>query len=397
MNGLTLMRPDTFEPHPPRVSEPIHVLHTFANNSSVPYLSWFAERAAREGNVRYTFLNLYPERPAMIDEMAALGFPCEWIPYDDRRRKSGMLRALPRLYARIRAHRPRIVHCNLFDDTVPGLIAARLAGIPIRVITRQDTGFHWMHARKWLFVDRWNARLATDIITVSDESRRHLIEIEGLPAEKITRVHNGIPPAMHTARDPAAMADLRVRFGIEDRAPVIGTVARFIEWKGYRHIVDAARIIVQRHPDARFLLCGSGEQESEVRRWVNEAGLQDNVVLTGRIERSLMPSFYGLLDLYLHAAVLEPFGLVYAEAMMNGVPVVSTATGAALDAITDGVNGMLAGERGGAALAAATERLLAADRRAIGQAGKATALRMYAFEAMWNGTMEVYRKALARP
>lgn len=378
------------------MSAPLHVLHTFANNATVPYLSWFAERAAREGNVRYTFLNMVPERPAMIDEMTARGFACEWVRYDDRHRKRGMVRALPWLYQRIRAHRPRIVHCNLFDDTVPGLIAARMAGVGVRVITRQDTGFHWMHAPKWLFVDRWNARMATDIITVSHEARRHLIEQERLPADKITCVHNGIPPGPHTAQDPRAMSELRERFRIDGHAPVIGTVARFIEWKGYRHIIDAARILVQRHPRARFLFCGSGPQEAEVRRWINEAGLQGHVVLTGRIERTLMPSFYGLLDAYLHAAVLEPFGLVFPEAMMNGVPVVSTATGAALDAITDGVNGMLAAERSGAALAAAMDRLLAADHRAIGLAGKATALRMYTFDTMWNGTMEVYRKALER-
>ena len=100
------------------MSAPLHVLHTFANNATVPYLSWFAERAAREGNVRYTFLNMVPERPAMIDEMTARGFACEWVRYDDRHRKRGMVRALPWLYQRIRAHRPRIVHCNLFDDTV---------------------------------------------------------------------------------------------------------------------------------------------------------------------------------------------------------------------------------------------------------------------------------------
>lgn len=374
----------------------MHVLHTFANNATVPYLSWFAERAAREGNVRYTFLSLVPERPAMIDEMNARGFACEWVHYDDRHRKRGMLRALPWLFHRILAHRPHIVHCNLFDDSVPGLIAARLAGVRIRVITRQDTGFHWMHAPRWLFVDRWNARMATDIITVSNEARRHLIEKERLPADKITCVHNGIPPGPHTAQDPDAIAELRARFGIDRHAPVIGTVARFIEWKGYRHIVDAARILVQRHPHARFLFCGSGPQEEEIRRLVSEAGLQDQVVLTGRIERHLMPSFYGLLDAYLHAATLEPFGLVYPEAMMNGVPVVSTATGAALDAITDGVDGILAAERSGPALAASMERLLAADPRAIGLAGKATALRMYAFDTMWNGTMDVYRTALAR-
>lgn len=378
------------------MSAPLHVLHTFANNATVPYLSWFAERAAREGNVRYSFVNMHPSRPAMIDEMRQLGFACEWIPYDDRHRKSGLLRALPAMYRHIRKHRPQIVHCNLFDDSVPGLIAAFAAGVPIRVITRQDTGFHWMHAPRWLWVDRWNARMATDIITVSNEARQHLIDNERLPAAKINMVHNGIPPGPHTAQDPAAMAVLRARFGIQEHSPVIGTVARFIPWKGYRHIVDAARIIIQRHPRARFLLCGQGDQQPEVRRWIEEAGLQDHMVLTGRIERSMMPSFYGMLDAYMHAAVLEPFGLVYAEAMMNGVPVVSTDTGAAHDAITDGVNGMLAAERSGEALAGAMERLLAADRRAIGEAGRSTALRMYAFDTMWEGTMAVYRNALGR-
>ncbi|MBK6343065.1 MAG: hypothetical protein IPF41_10895 [Flavobacteriales bacterium] len=89
------------------MSAPLHVLHTFANNATVPYLSWFAERAAREGNVRYSFVNMHPSRPAMIDEMRQLGFACEWIPYDDRHRKSGLLRALPALYRHIRKHRPR--------------------------------------------------------------------------------------------------------------------------------------------------------------------------------------------------------------------------------------------------------------------------------------------------
>lgn len=379
------------------MSQPLHVLHTFANNSTVPYLSWFAERAAREGSVRYSFVNLYPERPAMIDEMAALGFPCEWVPYDDRHRKRGILKALPAMLRHIRRHKPQIVHCNLFDDTVPGLIAARLAGVPVRVMTRQDTGFHWMHARQWLFLDRWNARLATAIIAISGESMRHLIEREGLPAEKMHLVHNGIPPGPHTAQDPREIQALRTRFGLEGRGPVFGNVARFIEWKGHRHLIDAARLLVQRHPQARFLLCGQGELEDEVRRWAHEAGLDEHVILTGRLERRQMPSFYGLLDTYLHAAVLEPFGLVYAEAMMNGVPVVSTATGAALDAITDGVNGFLARERSGAALAEAVERLLASDRKAIGEAGRATALRMYSFDTMWNGTMEVYRKALQHP
>lgn len=372
----------------------MHVLHTFSNNSSVPYLSWFAERAAQEKQVRYSFIILYPERPAMLDEMRALGFECIWIRYSDEHRKSGILRAFPLLWKHIRRLQPDIVHCNLFDDSLPGLLAARLAGVRARVITRQDTGYHWKHAPKWVFLDRWNSRMATHVITISEESRRFLIDQEGTPEHKVHLVHNGIPPERFTRQDTSTMERLRARFGIQDKQLVIGTVARFIPWKGYRHIVDAAVRIVKERPEARFLFCGQGPQESEVRKWVEEAGLQEHIVFTGWVERGHMASLYGLLDVYLHAAELEPFGLVYAEAMMNAVPVVTTITGAAKDAIVDGRNGILVKERDGSSLAEGIERLLRADRMGIGEEGRKTALALFSFDTMWNGTMEVYRKAL---
>lgn len=372
----------------------MHVLHTFANNDHVPYLTWFTDRAVQEGDPKYTFLIMYPDRPGIMDEMRAKGFNCEWIRFRDTHRKWDMVRALPKLWRFMRNYRPDIVHCNLFDDSVPGLIAAILAGIKVRVITKQDAGYHYMHAPGWMVVDRFNSTMATHVIAISNESKQFLIEKEGTPERKITLVHNGIPPDLFTKQDADVMERLRKRFGTTNKGPIIGTVARFIEWKGYKVIIAAAQEIVKKKPDALFLLCGSGTQVPEIRRLIDEAGLHDNVVLTGWIERPEMASFYGLLDVYLHAAVLEPFGLIFPESMMNGVPVVSTATGAALDAITSGVNGILATERSGKALADGVLDLLQMDMKAVGQRGKRTALEMYSFDAMWNGTIGLYKRAL---
>ncbi len=373
----------------------MHVLHTFANNSSVPYLTWFAERAAREGSPHYTFLIMYHEPPAMVEEMRALGFACEWIRYDPKHRRIGMLNALPQLWRHMKAYRPDIVHCNLFDDALPGILAATAAGIPVRVVTRQDTGYHWMHARRWMFFDRQIARLATDLIAISSECHQFVIEKEAAPEEKVHLVPNGIPPDRFTSQDASSKEALRTRFNIQGRWPVIGTVARFIEWKGHRFILDAAARLVERHPRALFLLCGEGDLRQEMEELVQQKGLQDHVVFTGWVDREMMPSFYGILDIYLHAAVLEPFGLVYAEAMMNGVPVVSTATGAALDGIDDGVNGFLV-ERSGEALASGVERALASDLKTIGEAGRRTAMQKFHFDRMWEGTMQVYHQAMRR-
>src|SRR5690606_7202775 len=127
---------------------------------------------------------------------------------------------------------------------------------------------------------------------------------------------------------------------------------------------------------------------------VREAGLEEHIIFTGWVDRADMASFYGVLDIYFHAALLEPFGLIYPEAMMNAVPVVSTATGAALDAIVDGENGMLARERSPQALADALERLLGTDYRAVGKAGQATAMALFPFDAMWSGTLNVYKQRM---
>jgi glycosyltransferase involved in cell wall biosynthesis len=335
------------------------------------------------------------ERPEMIDEMAGRGYTVKWLRYDDRHRKSGMLRALPWLLSHMRGMKPDIVHCNLFDDSVPGLIAAKLAGIRTRVITRQDTGYHWMHTPKWMAFDRMNARAATDIIAISREAKEFLVDKEDTPAEKIRLVHNGIPPEVFTRQRPETIALLAKRFGTEGRFPVVGTIARFIPWKGYDQITDAASIIVKKYPKALFMFCGRGDQQEAIRHRVGQLGLEDNVVFTDWVEREDIPSLYALMDVYLHAAVLEPFGLVYAEAMMNGVPIVSTSTGAARDAIQDGINGILA-DRSGQALAHGVEKLLSMDLEAIGNAGRRTALEMYSFDVMWNGTLDVYKQALSR-
>jgi len=370
-------------------------LHTFANESAVPYLTWFSNRAVQEGNLRYSFLLMTKDRPAMVEEMAQRGFPVKWIRYDHRQRKRGMLKALPWLWWHIQRMKPDIVHCNLFDDIVPGLLAAWLAKVPVRMMSRQDTGYHWLHARKWMAADRWNARMATDIITISEEAREFLINIEGTPANKLHLVHNGIPPEVFTRQSPEAIARLKKRFSTAGRFPVIGTVARFIPWKGYEHIVQAATHIVRRQPRALFVYCGQGSQLDDIKQQVADAKREGNIVFTGWVDRADMPSLYGLLDIYLHAAIMEPFGLVYPEAMMNAVPVVSTPTGAARDAIIDGTNGILA-ERNGESLAHGVERLLAMDLKAVGLAGRETAMRMYSFDVMWNGTMEVYRQALSK-
>lgn len=377
------------------MGRPLHVLHTFANNDGVPYMSWFMERAREEGHVRFSFLLLYPERPAMLDEIRAHGFQGEWIRFDPHHRKRGMLSAIPRMWWYMMRWRPDIVNGHLFDDTLPAMVAAFLARIKSRIVTRQDTGYHLYYAPKWIFMDRLVTRLATRVVAVSGQARDLMIQHEGAPPEKVGVVHHGIPTATYT-KDLAQQASvLRRQYGLEGVYPVLGTVARLIEWKGHRHIIDAASILVRTHPGIRFVFCGTGPAEPELRRLVNEAGLSHHVIFLGWVDRRSIPALYQMMDIYLHAADHEPFGFVLAEAMMSGIPVVTTRTGGIIDVAVDGRSAIFVNERSGPALAEGVERISGLDPRKIGNAGRDVAREHFSFDSMWKGYMAEYRNAIA--
>lgn len=375
--------------------KPLHIVWVLANNTNAPYFTWFAERAARETNVRFSFVALYPELPAMVSEMQALGCHAYWVPFDQVKRGRSMLKALPRLVKLFRKIKPDVVHAHLFDDALPSLAAARIAGVKTRVITKGDAAFHWFFAPKGIKYDRLNNRNATHILALSGESRDFIIEKENADPKKLVVIHHGVPEKL-TVQSEEAKKRLRERFQLNENHLVIGTVSRLIEWKGYRHIIGATALLIKEYPQLRFLFAGSGDQKTELEELVRKNNLEKIIQFTGWIERSDIPSLYGIMDIYLHAAAFEPFGFVIAEAMLNGTPVVATDSGAAGDAIESGKNGFLVKEQSAEALAEGIRFMLENDRKKIGEAGKGKAEDLFSFERMWKTHIDLYEKSVRK-
>ncbi len=306
-----------------------------------------------------------------------------------------MLKVLRPLIRLLKKINPDIIHSHLFDDALPVLLAARIAGIKVRVITKGDTAFHWYFARKGVKFDRFNNRNATHIVALSEESKDFILKNEKADPKKLNLIHHGIPVEEITHQDGKIKSELRTRFGIGENKIVIGTISRFIEWKGYKKIIDAAEILVKENPDLLFLFTGNGGQKDEIANLIKEKNLEQAIALTGWIGRNEMPSYYGIMDIYLHAAQFEPFGLVIPEAMFNAVPVVSTATGAAKDAIRTGENGFLVSSASGEAIVEGIRFVLKNDRKKIGERGRQTANEMFTLEIMWKNHLALYRKAVS--
>jgi len=326
----------------------------------------------------------------MIADVGKYGWDCYWFKYDHHKRKTGMIRTFFQLYSLFKKLKPDVVHTHLFDDSFPGLLAARLAGVKKRVITKQDTTFHYFYAPKWVFADKINNKNATHLVPVSKEAEKFIIEKENAPLEKITMIHHGIPPEIFTQLSEAYKKEIIEKYQLAGKK-IIGTVARLIEWKGYRHIVEAVPEVIKKYPDALFLFVGQGDQKEELQQLAKKLNVLEYIVFTGWVDREYIPSLYVLLDVYVHAANYEPFGFVIPEAMMNAAPVVSTPTGSALDAIQHKQNGYLVNYKDAASMAEGINYTLehGADFK---EKGRKTALEMYNFDLMYNNYIKLYEK-----
>jgi len=366
----------------------MHIIFTIADEGAVPYFQWFAKKSIEEGKHKFSFVALSTKPTKMLEKVKQFGCDTYWIKYDTKNRKKSMISAFFKLYKLFKKLNPDIVQTNLFDDSVPGLLAAKFAGIKKRVIVKQDTTFHYYYAPKWVKADKFNNKNATNLIPVSNEAKQFIIDKEKADINKITMIHHGIPSELFTTSSEENKKYLIEKYNLQDKI-IIGTVSRLIEWKGYRYIIQAAKKVIGKYPNAVFVFVGQGEQKQELIELTKQNNVLDNIIFTGWMDRELIPSFYSILDVYAHTASFEPFGFVIPEAMMNGAPVVSTPTGSALDAIKHKENGYLCKYKDADSLADGIFYAIENGRN-IGEKGKQTALKMYEFDVMYNNYIKLY-------
>jgi len=124
-----------------------------------------------------------------------------------------------------------------------------------------------------------------------------------------------IPNGVDPVRFHPAEAD-RARFGIPRGAPVVLMVSALIPSKRVLEGVRAVAVI----PDAVLVVAGDGSQRDEVDALA--ADLMPGRFVRCSVPRDDMPALYRCADVFLHLALDEPFGNVYAEALATGLPVV---------------------------------------------------------------------------
>src|ERR687898_575602 len=243
---------------------------------------------------------------------------------------------------------------------------ARRFGCPlVTTIHATEHGRHqgWVdkHPQSYIHgVERWIANRADTVIACSTFMREQIADVFSVPESSIEVIPNGIDPEDLQPHDDEGLWKLRAEFAAPEESLVL-LVGRLVYEKGFQFAREALPEIIDRLPETRFVVAGSGTHEQELRRQAEELGLMDRGTFVGWIGDDVLHSLYRIADVCVVPSIYEPFGLVALEAMASGCPCIVADTGGLREVVPDDEVGLRFQAGDPDELVAVTARVLSDD------------------------------------
>lgn len=287
----------------------------------------------------------------------------------------------------IRKEQFHIVHTHLIHADFYGTLAARLAGVTTIISSRHNDD-RFRNYRPLIWVNRFLARWHSKIIVISDWIGTFLPEVEGIPQEKIVRIHYGLQP--DTVMKHADKQYVRQQFQLPGQVPVIGTIGRLTAQKGHSYLLQAVKQVKAHFPELRVLILGEGELHPELEKQSKELGIESNVIFTGY--RNDAVKLLSGFDFFVFPSLWEGFGLVLLEAMALKKAIVASSVSAIPESVIDGKTGILVPPRNAERLAEAMLILLRETNLAhtMGEAGYRHLQENFSVQKMVEATEALY-------
>ncbi|MEN6338293.1 MAG: glycosyltransferase family 4 protein [Phycisphaerales bacterium] len=218
----------------------------------------------------------------------------------------------------------RIAHREVFDVihahdwmTFPAGIAVAAYSKKPLIVQVHSTEFDRSgeHVNQFVYdIERQGMHAATRVITVSNYTRKIVIERYAVPPEKVEVVYNGVDQSAgsQTPRPPwPSRSDKNVLF-----------VGRVTMQKGPEYFLYAAKKVLEKLSNVRFIMAGDGDRLHGIIELAAWLGIGQRVFFTRFLRGADVQRVYRLADLYVMPSVSEPFGIAPLEALQNDVPVI---------------------------------------------------------------------------
>ena len=218
-----------------------------------------------------------------------------------------------------------IVHMHTQGAHYLGALAAVIAGVKKRVVTRR---------MDYLPPNNIKTKLAygpgvKGIIAISGAVKDVLISF-GVSEKKIRIIYSSID-----------LKDFNRELNSSPRinGKNIGVVANLYERKGIKYLIEAAANILSKHPETVFHIAGDGPLKSSLIEYARSCGVAKSFIFHGHLDN--IAHFLKEIDIFIHPALKEGLGVAILEAMAMGKVIVASSTGGIREAVSDGVSGIL--------------------------------------------------------
>ncbi len=301
------------------------------------------------------------------------------------------LSAARRIRKIIRQEKPDVIYCHSSMAGAVGRVAA--IGLGRKVLYNpHGWSFDMKGSGKKAFlfavIERILGLFTTEIITISNYEKHRALEKKICNPKKTCVILNGIELQL-----PQKIVS-RKDIGFADEDFLVACCGRISQQKDPMLFAEVAGEIAKKCPRARFLWIGDGEDRAALEEKLRVCGVFDKTYITGMVSDSR--AYMGAADVCVLFSQWEGFGLVLAEYMLMGKPVVATDVGAISEVVENGVSGTLIADRKADMLADAVLQYLNKDR--YGKTADQARIRAKAFDicATARHTEELINRILGR-
>lgn len=285
----------------------------------------------------------------------------------------------------IEEYKPHIIHGAIFEGMSMAAIGGFLGNIPIVIL--EETSFPSTRSKKAVLLQRLFVKSSNVIIGIAPTVVKYLKNVVKVPDSKLRLINNGVNIPREV--NPIELEELKGKLGIVNGDFVIGSSGRFInEVKRFTDILEAIHLIGDQR--IKLLLLGQGEDEKLIIQKAKDLRIENQLIMAGF--RSETAPFYQLMDVFCIVSSHEGFGLVAAEAMMHGLPVIATKVGGLQDIVEEGETGYLVPPNSPKSIAEKIVLLIQSKelRNKLGKKGRQRALQHFSAERYCKEVENLY-------
>jgi PEP-CTERM/exosortase A-associated glycosyltransferase len=304
--------------------------------------------------------------------------------------------------------KPNIIHAHSpVLNVIPALKVGRKLGLPVVYEIRAfwedaavDHGTYKENSWKYKlvrFLETWVCRKANHVTVLCNGLKGDLIK-RGIPSYKITPVFNGINPEDFKPGPPDN--EYRKKWALDGKK-VIGFIGSFYRYEGLDLLVQAFSYISTEMPNVVLLLVGGGEMEDELKKQIDRLGIEERVIMPGRIPHERIPGIYSFIDILVYprysmrltdlVTPLKPL-----EAMAMAKTFVASDVGGHGELIKHNENGILFAAGDAESLTEAIEGLLVDNnlRHRLQTNGASWVQKYHTWEKTTSAYKDIYAKVM---